>query len=79
MKRIYVSTLVSAAAGIAAVGLIAGCSSGSGSGSGSGAGTAAAGAVGASNSAYSAYVSCLSQHGVKLPSVAPGATVTSTS
>ena len=75
MKRIYVSTLVSAAAGIAAVGLIAGCSSGSGSGSG----TAAAGAVGASNSAYSAYVSCLSQHGVKLPSVAPGATVTSTS
>ncbi|HWG24908.1 hypothetical protein [Actinospica sp.] len=63
MKRIYVSTLVSAAAGIAAVGLIAGCSSGSGSG-----GTAAAGTSSASNAAYSAYVSCLSQHGVKLPS-----------
>jgi hypothetical protein len=66
MKRIYVSTLVSAAAGIAAAGLIAGCSSGSGSG------TAAAGSGAASNSAYSAYVACLSQHGVKLPSSAAG-------
>lgn len=63
MKRIYVSTLVSAAAGIAAVGLIAGCSSGSGSSA-----TAAAATSGAGNAANSAYVSCLSQHGVKLPS-----------
>ena len=68
MKRIYVSTLVAAAAGIAAAGLIAGCSSGSGSST-----TAAgAGAGGASNGAYSAYVSCLSQHGVTLPSGAAG-------
>ena len=67
MKRILVSTLVSAAAGIAAVGLIAGCSSGSGS-----TGASAAGTAGASNAAYSAYVSCLSQHGVTLPSGAAG-------
>jgi hypothetical protein len=67
MKRIYVSTLVSAAAGIAAAGLIAGCSSGSGSSTAAG-----AGAAGASNGANSAYVSCLSQHGVKLPSGAAG-------
>jgi len=65
MKRIFVSTLVSAVAGIAAVGLIAGCSS-------SGSSTAAAGPAGAAsgsgNAAYSAYTQCLSQHGVKLPS-----------
>ena len=66
MKRIYVSTLVSAAAGIAAVGLIAGCSS-------SGSGTTPVAATGAaSTSAYSAYASCLSQHGVKLPSGGAG-------
>ena len=64
MKRIYVSTMVSVAAGAAAVGLIAGCASNSGSSS------AAAGSTGTSsaNSAYSAYESCLSEHGVKLPS-----------
>ena len=61
MKRILTSTLVSAAAGIAAVGLIAGCSSNSGS-------TASVAATGTSSSGYSAYASCLSQHGVKLPS-----------
>ena len=64
MKRIYVSTLVSAAAGIAAVGLIAGCSS-------SGSSTPAADATSAAasaNSGYAAYAACLSQHGVKLPS-----------
>jgi len=65
MKRIYVSTLVSAAAGIAAVGLIAGCSSG---GSGSSASGPAGAASGSGNAAYSAYTQCLSQHGVKLPS-----------
>lgn len=61
MKRIFVSTLVSAAAGIAAAGLIAGCSS-------SGSSTPAAAATGASNGAYSAYAACLTQHGVTLPS-----------
>ncbi|HET9171077.1 MAG TPA: hypothetical protein VFN97_16685, partial [Actinospica sp.] len=61
MKRILTSTLVSAAAGIAAVGLIAGCSSNSGS-------TASVAATGTGTSGYSAYTSCLSQHGVKLPS-----------
>jgi hypothetical protein len=65
MKRIYVSTLVSAAAGIAAVGLIAGCSS-SGSGSNASGPTSSAAATGAA--AYSAYTQCLSQHGVTLPS-----------
>lgn len=63
MKRIYVSTLVSTAAGLAAVGLIAGCSSNSG--------TASAAATGASRSgsaAFSAYSQCLSEHGLKLPS-----------
>lgn len=62
MKRIYISTLVSAAAGLAAAGLIAGCSAGSG--------TAAVAATGSSsgNAADSAYTQCLSQHGVKLPS-----------
>lgn len=64
MKRIYVSTLVSAAAGIAAVGLIAGCASNSGS---SPAASTSNGASGG-NSAYSAYTQCLSQHGVTLPS-----------
>jgi hypothetical protein len=64
MKRIYVSTLVSAAAGIAAVGLIAGCSS-SGSGSTASGSTSSATATGAA--AYSAYTQCLSQHGVTLP------------
>ena len=63
MKRIYVSTLVSAAAGIAAVGLIAGCSSGSGSTT-----TAAATGAASSNSGYAAYTACLSEHGVTLPS-----------
>ncbi|HEX4790589.1 MAG TPA: hypothetical protein VH372_19160 [Actinospica sp.] len=63
MKRIYVSTMVSAAAGIAAVGLIAGCSSGSGTST-----AAATGAASSDNAAYSAYTQCLSQHGVKLPS-----------
>jgi hypothetical protein len=62
MKRIYVSTLVSAAAGIAAIGLIAGCSSNSGTS------TAAVAATASGSSGYSAYASCLSQHGVKLPS-----------
>jgi len=63
MKRIYVSTLVSAAAGVAAVGLIAGCASNSGT-------TTAAATSGSSggNSAYSAYTQCLSEHGVTLPS-----------
>jgi hypothetical protein len=64
MKRIYISTLVSAAAGIAAVGLVAGCSSNSGSGSPA----AAASASSTGNAAYSAYTQCLSQHGVTLPS-----------
>jgi hypothetical protein len=64
MKRIYISTLVSAAAGIAAVGLIAGCSSSSGSGTAA----ATAAASGTGNAAYSAYTQCLSQHGVTLPS-----------
>jgi hypothetical protein len=64
MKRIYVSTLVSAAAGIAAVGLIAGCSSNSSS-TGASSPTSAA-ATGAA--AYSAYTQCLSEHGVTLPS-----------
>jgi hypothetical protein len=62
MKRAYISTLVSAAAGIAAVGLIAGCSSSSGS---SASATASSTATG--NAAYSAFTQCLSQHGVKLP------------
>ncbi|HET9170830.1 MAG TPA: hypothetical protein VFN97_15440 [Actinospica sp.] len=62
MKRILTSTLVSAAAGIAAAGLIAGCSSGSGSA------TAAVAATGTGTGGYSAYASCLSRHGVKLPS-----------
>lgn len=62
MKRIFISTLVSAAAGVAAVGLIAGCSSNSGSS----ATTAAASSTG--NGAYSAYTQCLSDHGLKLPS-----------
>lgn len=66
MKRIYVSTLVSVAAGVAALGLVAGCSSGSGS-------TAAAHATGGSNgpggnAAYAQYARCLEQHGVTLPS-----------
>lgn len=56
--RYLVSALVSAAAGVAALGLIAGCSSGSGT-------AAAAGA--ATGSGYPAYLSCLSQHGVKVP------------
>ena len=67
MKRIYVSTLVSVAAGAAAVGLIAGCASNSGSGSAAGAGSTSSG-----NAAYSAYAACLSQHGVTLPSGAFG-------
>jgi hypothetical protein len=59
--RYLVSALVSAAAGVAALGLIAGCSSGSGS-------TAAAGAAtGSAASGYPAYLSCLSRHGVKVP------------
>ena len=61
MNRIYVSTLVSAAAGIAAVGLIAGCSSGSGT-------SAVAAATSNASSGYSTYTACLSQHGVTLPS-----------
>jgi hypothetical protein len=62
MKRIYVSTLVSAAAGVAAIGLIAGCASNSPS-------NAAATSAGASgNSADSAYTRCLTEHGVTLPS-----------
>ena len=61
MNRIYVSTLVSVAAGVAAVGLIAGCSSGSGT-------SAVAAATGNASSGYSAYTACLSQHGVTLPS-----------
>ena len=63
MKRIYVSTLVSAAAGIAAAGLIAGCSS-----AGSGSSAAADSTSTASSSGYSAYTACLSEHGVTLPS-----------
>ena len=63
MKRIYVSTLVSVAAGAAAVGLIAGCSSGNGS-----ANVAAAGTASSGSAALSAYTQCLSQHGVTLPS-----------
>jgi hypothetical protein len=63
MKRIYVSTLVTVASGIAAAGLIAGCSSSSG-GSAAVAATNAAGAT----SGYSAYTACLTQHGVTLPS-----------
>lgn len=62
MKRIYISTLVSAAAGVAAVGLIAGCSSNSGSSA------PAAAASGTGNGAYSAYTQCLSEHGLTLPS-----------
>ena len=65
MKRIYVSTMVSAAAGIAAVGLIAGCSSSS-SGGTAAAATSTSAAAGAAG--YSAYTSCLSAHGLKLPS-----------
>lgn len=65
MKRIYVSTLVSAAAGVAAVGLIAGCSSNSGSASTASTTTSSSSG---GNSAYSAYTQCLSQHGVTLPS-----------
>ncbi|MBR7832318.1 hypothetical protein KDL01_03560 [Actinospica durhamensis] len=64
MKRIYVSTLVSVAAGTAAVGLIAGCASNSGSSTAASAGSTSS----SGNSAYSAYESCLSEHGVKLPS-----------
>jgi len=60
MKRIYVSTLVTAAAGIAAAGLIAGCSSSSG--------TAAVAATNAAAGSTSGYTACLSQHGVTLPS-----------
>jgi hypothetical protein len=63
MKRIYVSTMVSAAAGIAAIGLIAGCSAGSGTST-----AAATGAASSGNAAYSAYTQCLSRHGVTLPS-----------
>lgn len=63
MKRIYVSTLVSAAAGIAAVGLIAGCSSSSSTGT-----TADATSAASAASGYSAYTACLTQHGVTLPS-----------
>jgi len=63
MKRIYVSTLVSVAAGVAAVGLIAGCSSGNGS-----ANVAATGTASSGSAAFSAYTQCLSQHGVTLPS-----------
>jgi hypothetical protein len=63
MKRIYVSTLVSAAAGIAAVGLIAGCSSSSGTST-----TADATSTAGAGSGYSAYTACLTQHGVTLPS-----------
>ncbi len=63
MKRIYVSTLVSVAAGTAAVGLIAGCASNSGSSP-----AASSTSTSTGNSAYSAYESCLSEHGVKLPS-----------
>jgi hypothetical protein len=62
MKRIYISTLVSVAAGVAAVGLIAGCSSNSGSSA------PAAAATGTGNGAYSAYTQCLGAHGVTLPS-----------
>ena len=63
MKRIYVSTLVTAAAGIAAAGLIAGCSSSSGTAT-----VAATNVAAGSTSGYSAYTSCLTQHGVTLPS-----------
>ena len=66
MKRIYISTLVSAAAGVAAVALIAGCSSNSGSS------TPVAAASGTGNGAYSAYTQCLSEHGVTLPSRGAG-------
>ncbi|MBR7828121.1 hypothetical protein KDK95_17520 [Actinospica sp. MGRD01-02] len=59
--RYLVSALVSATAGVAALGLIAGCSSGSGSAAAAGAATGSAG------SGYTAYLSCLSQHGVKVP------------
>jgi len=62
MKRIYLSTLVTAAAGIAAVGLIAGCSSGGS------ANVAATSTASSGSAAYSAYTQCLSQHGVTLPS-----------
>ena len=64
MKRIYISTLVSAAAGVAAVGLIAGCSSNSGSSSPA----TTASASGTGDAAYSAYTQCLTEHGVTLPS-----------
>jgi hypothetical protein len=63
MKRIYVSTLVAVAAGVAAVGLIAGCSSGNGS-----ANVAATSTASSGSAAFSAYTQCLSQHGVTLPS-----------
>ena len=66
MKRIYVSTMVSAAAGIAAVGLIAGCSSSGSGGTSPAAATASSVASGAAG--FSAYTSCLSAHGLKLPS-----------
>ena len=59
--RYVIGTLVSAAAGLAAAGLIAGCSSGSGT-------SAVANATGASNAGSAAYTACLSQHGVTLPS-----------
>ncbi|HTJ72758.1 MAG TPA: hypothetical protein VL551_34785 [Actinospica sp.] len=65
--RILISTLVSAAAGLAAAGLIAGCSSDSGATT-----AVAAASSGTGNAAYTAYASCLSQHGVKLPSGAAG-------
>ena len=63
MKRMYVSTLVTVAAGVAVAGLIAGCSSGGGS-----ANVAATSTASSGSAAYSAYTQCLSQHGVKLPS-----------
>jgi hypothetical protein len=65
MKRIYVSTLVSVAAGVASVGLIAGCASNSGS---STAASTSSSSSSGGNSAFSAYEQCLSQHGVTLPS-----------
>lgn len=61
MKRIYVSILISTAAGVAAAGLIAGCSSASSGGSASAAGTGG-------STGHSAYTQCLSEHGVTLPS-----------
>jgi hypothetical protein len=63
MKRIYVSTLVSIAAGAAALGLIAGCASNSGPASAASGGSSASG-----GSAFAEYAQCLSAHGVSLPS-----------